>query len=107
MNQSKAARLPQISLTASGGASPNALNSLTNPGNLAWQASSSLLVPIVDGGARKAQVEVDQANQRAAINAYASAALKAFGDVEKSLDQGTIIRQRRNLITQSLTDAEK
>ena len=106
VNKSKAARLPQISLTASGGGSSNALNSLSNPGNLAWQAASSLLVPIVDGGARKAQIEVDKANQKAAVSSYASAALKAFGDVEKSLDQGTVIRQRRSLITQSLTDAK-
>jgi len=106
VNKSKAARLPSISLTGSGGGSSNALNTLTNPGNIAWQAASSLLVPLADGGVRKAQIQADKANQRAAVNAYASAALKAFGDVEKSLDQGTIIRQRRSLIAQSLADAK-
>lgn len=61
---------------------------------------------LIDGGARKAQIDADKANQRAAVNAYASAALKAFGNVQKSLDSGTVIPQRRSLLTQSLTGAE-
>lgn len=106
VNQSKVARLPNLSLTASGGGSSNALNTITNPSNLAWQAASSLLVPIMDGGASRAQIKADKAAQEAAVSSYASAALKAFGDVEKSLEQGSIIRHRRSYATSALKDAE-
>ena len=64
------------------------------------------MTPIVAGGLHKDQIEVDKANQKAAVSSYASAALKAFGNVGKSLDQGSVICKRRSLITQSLTDAK-
>lgn len=105
VNEAKAARLPSIKLSGSYGGSSSALNKLTNPGNLAWQAASSLLVPLTDGGARKEQIKVSKASQKAAVASYASAALKAFGEVEQALDQGLLLRQRAKLIKISLDES--
>ncbi len=103
VDQAKAARLPSISLTGGVGGASNDLSSLLNPANIAWQAASSLLVPVFDGGAGKTQVEITNADQRAAVASYAQAALTAFGEVESALDAGQVL-QRRN---SALTDAER
>lgn len=94
--QAKAARLPAISLTGTVGGASNALSSLLNPANLAWQAGANLLVPISDGGARDAAVEVATADQKAALALYAGAALNAFNEVEQNLDQGGVLAARES-----------
>ena len=107
VNQAKAAKLPSISLSGSFGGSSNALSSLLNPVNLAWQAASSLLVPIADGGAGNAQIDVASAEQKAAVASYAQAALTAFGEVESALDSGVVLRQREEALGESVSEAEK
>ena len=94
VDQAKAARLPSLSLTADIGGSSGGLSDLLDPVNIAWQAAASLLVPIVDGGARKAEIEIAKADEEAAIAAYAQSALVAFGEVERALDQGYVLTQR-------------
>lgn len=101
VDQAKAARLPSISLTGSvNGASPE-LSNILNPANLAWQAASSLLVPVIDGGARQTQVEVSTVEQRSAVEAYASAALNAFSEVEQALADGETIARREVFLEQA------
>ncbi len=106
-NQAKAARLPQISLTGSVGGSSPQLSSLLNPGNLAWQAATSLLVPLIDGGARQAQVEVSTAEQKAAVAAYAQAALVAFSEVETALDQRLNLQRREASLAQATNQSRE
>lgn len=107
VDQSKAAKLPSISLSGSFGGASSGLSSLLSPGNLAWQAASSLLVPLSDGGARDAQIEVSSADQRAAVAAYAQAALTAFGEVENALDSGVVLREREAALADAVNEAEK
>ncbi len=95
VDQAKAARLPSIGLTGSLGGSSTALSSLVNPANLAWSLGTSLLAPLFDGGKRRAQVEIATAEQKQALASYGQAALKAFGEVETNLDQGTVLARRR------------
>lgn len=94
VDQAKAARLPALSLTADVGGASGGLSDLLDPVNVAWQAAASLLVPIFDGGARKAEIQIAGADEAAAIAAYAQAALTAFGEVERALDQGHVLTQR-------------
>ncbi len=101
VDQAKAARLPSISLTSSvSGASPE-LSNILNPANLAWQAASSLLVPLIDGGARQTQVDISSVEQQSAIEAYAGAALDAFSDVEQALADGQTIARREVFLEQA------
>ncbi|MEQ3746085.1 MAG: efflux transporter outer membrane subunit [Henriciella sp.] len=106
VNQAKAARLPSISLTGSVGGASDDLSSLLNPMNLAWQAASSLLVPVIDGGARDAAVDIATADQEAAVAAYADAALTAFGEVETALDQSQVLARRKAALEVAEREAE-
>lgn len=105
LDQAKAARLPSISLTGSLGGASGDLSNLLDPSNVAWSAASSLLMPIIDGGARQAQVDLAGTEQNAAVNAYAQAALSAFGEVEGALDLGTTLRERRQFLQSGQTEA--
>jgi len=107
VDQAKAARLPSISLTGGiNGASPE-LSNVLNPANLAWQAASSLLVPVIDGGARQTQVEISTVDQQAAVEAYASAALNAFSEVEQALADGVTIDRRRAFLEQASVSSDE
>jgi NodT family efflux transporter outer membrane factor (OMF) lipoprotein len=103
LNQAEAARLPRISLTSAIGGSSNALSTLLDGGNVAWQAGTSLLSPLIDGGLNRAQVEAASADQEQAIAAYAQAALDAFNEVETLLDQGVVLQQRLAEIKKAAT----
>ena len=107
VDQAKAARLPSLSLTAEAGGSSGGLSGLLDPVNVAWQAAASLLVPIVDGGARKAQIQVAGAESTAAVAAYAQAALVAFGEVERALDQGHVLTQRMKNLDEARDEAKE
>ncbi|MEO0983012.1 MAG: efflux transporter outer membrane subunit [Pseudomonadota bacterium] len=106
-DQAKAARLPQISLTADLGGSSPQLSSLLNPTNVAWQAASNLVAPLIDGGLRQAQVDQASADQKAAIAAYGQTALDAFEEVETSLDQNTVLRDRAGSLRESAEQANE
>ena len=103
--QAKAARLPSLGLTGSFGGSSDALSSLLDPANLAWQAGTSLLVPIFDGGARKQEVKVATAEQEQALAAYGATAQTAFSEVESALDQGTVLANRNVELAEVATES--
>ena len=104
IDQARAAKLPSIGLSSSLGGSSNQLSNLLNPVNIAWQAVSSLLLPIFDGGAAEAKINIATAEQKAAVASYAKAALTAFGEVEKTLDQGVVLRERKVSLALSLKE---
>lgn len=103
--RARAARLPSLSLTGSLGTSSAELSNLLRPGNIAWQAASSLLAPILDGGARSADLAAATASQKQAVANYAQTALKAFGDVETFLDQGSSLARRAEQIDLAAEEA--
>lgn len=94
IKEAKAAKLPQISLTGSlGGAGAN-LADIVNPANILWNAVSSLMFPIFDGGELDAKVDAASASQKEALANYQKTALAAFGDIETALSNETIYRRR-------------
>jgi len=106
-DQARAARLPGVQLTGSLGGASSGLSSLLDPANLAWRAGASLLAPLFDGGARREQVEITTADQQQALAAYGDAALKAFGEVEASLDLGVVLSQRRDELKIAAQEAQE
>ena len=94
LDEAKAAQLPRIALTATGGVSSESLEGLVEPSNIQWALGANLLAPIFQGGALKAQVDVATADQQAAIAAYGQAALSAFREVESGLDQIAVLARR-------------
>ncbi len=102
----KAAKLPSLSLSSNIGGTSTALSDVLNPTNLAWQAIGSLAAPLYTGGRLDAQVDAATAEQQAAVAGYAQAALNAFGDVERALDQGTVLKKRIDALTTVLNESE-
>ena len=107
LDQAKTARLPSVSLSGSLGGSSNSLGSLLDPANIAWSAASSLLAPLFDGGLTESQIAASTADQQAAVNSYTQAALSAFGEVETSLDQNVVLRQRVKALADNLSASEE
>jgi len=105
LDQAKAARMPSISLTGSLGGSSGDLTNLINPTNVAWQAATSLVAPLIDGGLRESQVEQASAEQTQAIAAYADTVLTAFQEVESSLDQSVVLKDRAVQLEQAAVEA--
>ena len=107
LDQAKAAQMPTISLTGNLGGSSTDLANLLNPTNVAWQAATSLVVPLIDGGLRESQVDQATAEQKQAIAAYGQAALDAFQEVESSLDQNVVLRDRAVALREAADEANR
>jgi outer membrane protein, multidrug efflux system len=92
----RAALFPSISLTGLLGLASNALASLFTGGAFNYAAGASVSVPIFDGGRRRAQVQVTEAQRAAAIATYERAIQTAFREVADALARrGTIGDQLR------------
>jgi multidrug efflux system outer membrane protein len=95
--QQEAARLallPDFSLSLVGGRLGDTILSVLrlNP----WLASAAIgmSVPIYEGGALRAKVEIRTAEQAQAVAAYGAAALAAFREVEDALANERLIAKR-------------
>lgn len=100
----KAARLPALSLTASLGTTSNELRDVLNPENAAWNLGANLLAPIFDGGRRKADVRLAEAQQREALASYVRASLQALGEVESSLAAEVFLRARGEQLDRAVAE---
>ncbi|WP_108790158.1 efflux transporter outer membrane subunit [Erythrobacter sp. Alg231-14] len=98
LDQTKAAQLPLVSLTASGGGTSTDLFNILNGPSLLWSIAGNVLQPIFDGGLRGAQEAEADANKRAAIATYASTALSALRDAEDNLDQVQVLAARELIL---------
>jgi len=104
VHEAKAARLPVISLTASGSNLTSDFFVLTDRDNPVWSGGASLLAPIYRGGALQAQVQIRTAEQKQALAEYARAGLRAFSDVENALASEATLRAREQILTQAAAD---
>ncbi len=100
----KAARIPSISLTLSGGRTNNDLFSLIGTNPDFWNAGANFLAPIYLGGALQAQVRIQTAQQEAATLAFGQAALRAFSEVETSLSNEGLLADRERYLLASVRD---
>ncbi|MEO0550507.1 MAG: TolC family protein [Pseudomonadota bacterium] len=105
LDQAKAAQMPSISLTGSVGGSSGELTNLLNPTNVAWQAATSIVAPLIDGGLRESQVEQASAEQKQAIADYAGTVLTAFQEVEGALDQTVVLADRAGSLDEAAREA--
>jgi multidrug efflux system outer membrane protein len=74
-----------------------------------WLATAAIgmSVPIYEGGALKARVEIATAQQAQAVAAYGAAALSAFGEVENALANEQLIARRLPYEEAALADSTK
>jgi multidrug efflux system outer membrane protein len=81
----RAARFPRLTLTANAGTRSNELDGLFRPGSGFWSLLPSLDLPIFDAGARRAQVDANEATRREALARYDAALQSAFREVADAL----------------------
>lgn len=94
----KAAKLPSIGLTASGGRTSSELISLVGAQKNFFSVGANLLAPIDIGGGLEAQVQIETAGQEAALAAYGQTALRAFAEVETGLSNELLLVQRQTFL---------
>ena len=94
IEEAKAAMLPRLSLTASGGSSSNELIDLLGVSKGFFSLGANFLASFDVGGELQAQVEIETAKQAAALANYGGTALRAFNEVETALTNETLLQER-------------
>jgi multidrug efflux system outer membrane protein len=89
--EAELAKLPSFSLTATAGASSDLNDFVASLG-------AGIFAPLYTGGALEAQVEVANADQKAAIALYGQAVLTAFGEVENALTNESLNGDRERFL---------
>ncbi len=85
VSQAEAARLPNFSLGGSIGLSALTTGMLSNGASVVSSLIAGVTLPIFDGGARRAQISLQQAAEDQAHLAYETAVLTALSEVENAL----------------------
>jgi len=105
--ESKAARLPRITLVANYSTVSSELFFLKNRDNPLFSAGASLLQPIFLGGLLQAQVDARTAEQQAAIADYGKVGVRVFGEVESALSAGFTAAQREEILVRAVRENER
>ena len=105
VDAARAAFLPAIGLTGSGGYSSAALSSLVNPSSLAWSVGASLLQTIFDGGKLSSQSDLAKARESELVADYRKTVLSALSDVETQLGSVTSLAEQERLTTEEVKNA--
>ena len=98
----KAAKLPSITLTGSGGRSSNELIDLIGVSKGFFSLGSNFLAPFDIGGELQTQVEIETTQQKAALATYGSIALRAFNEVESALGNEASLKEREALLASAV-----
>ncbi len=91
VNEAKAAQLPSLVLDAS-------LGGFLNPTSSMWSIGAGFLLPVTQGGALRANVEIRTSEQEAAVANYRDIALRAFGEVESSINNEMAFEKREEYL---------
>ena len=102
--ETKAARLPKISLSASLNSISSDLFVLQERNNPLFSVGAALLQPVFLGGLLQAQVDVRTAEQQAAIAEYGKIAQRVFEEVENALAAGLTAAQREEILQRAVRD---
>jgi multidrug efflux system outer membrane protein len=102
VESAKAARLPRLSITATGGVASGDFQGINAQGAF-WNLVGNFMGPIYDGGRLKEQVVIETAKQQEALAGYAQTALQAFQQVENGLGTGARLAQRQAQVAVSVS----
>ena len=92
--QARLDRWPSISLTSSAGFTSEDLKGLLDGDFGIWSLAGRVTAPVLDGGRREAKVEESLSQLREVRAAFASAALRAFFEVENALAAEDLLSER-------------
>jgi len=107
IQQADAARLPTISLTANVNTVSSDLFILKNHDNPVWGLGATLLFPLFNAGALRAQVDVATAEQKAAMADYGRIGARAFNEVESALSASANHERRAELLGRAVASNQR
>ncbi len=90
----KANRLPSLSLRGTYGASNQRLRDVLNGDDVFWSAVAGIAAPLFQGGQLAAEQRRQQALLAASVADYKSTVLNAISEVEQSIDNELLIKER-------------
>ena len=99
----RASFYPSISLTGNLGLSSSSLSNLFSSGAFSYSFGPSISLPIFDGGARRANLEVSQVDQQLALTAYEKSIQSAFREVADVLAERATLQERIDAQTRLVT----
>jgi NodT family efflux transporter outer membrane factor (OMF) lipoprotein len=105
VDAARAAFLPAIGLTGSGGYASSAISSLINPSSLVWSIGASLLQTVFDGGAKTSQLDINKGREVELVADYRKAVFSALSDVESSLGQVSSLADQEKFTTEQVKNA--
>jgi outer membrane protein, multidrug efflux system len=107
VEESKAARLPRITLTANATSVSSDLIVLMSHSNPVIGIGLGLLAPLFTGGALESQVEIRTAEQKIAVAEYGRIGARAFGEAENALSSEFTLDARRELLRGAVAENER
>jgi NodT family efflux transporter outer membrane factor (OMF) lipoprotein len=105
VDAARAAFLPGIGLTGSGGYQNAAIGSLFNPSSLVWSIGASLLQSVFDGGSLSSQLDVNKGREMELVADYRGTVFNALSDTESALGQVTSLAQQEAFTTDQVKNA--
>ncbi|BEP64966.1 efflux transporter outer membrane subunit (plasmid) [Variovorax sp. V213] len=100
----RAAFYPRISLTASAGSSSASLSNMFTGGSRSWSFAPQISLPIFDGGANRANLDIARTDRDIYVAQYEKAIQTAFREVSDALAQRSTLGRQLDA-QQSLVDA--
>ena len=97
---------PSFTLTAGYGQQSNILQNLADSNFNAWSLLANFSAPLIDGGARRAEVGASNARAKRALADYQSTVLNAFREVENALGSESYLSQQYSATGRALTAAQ-
>ena len=104
--EARAALYPQLRLTGSAGTSSDQVADLLDGDFSVWSFAGSLLQPLFQGGRLRAGVDLAAAGADEALAAYASAVLRALGEVETALAAEKGLAEQETALAAAALQAE-
>ncbi|MFT5447481.1 MAG: multidrug efflux system outer membrane protein [Gammaproteobacteria bacterium] len=98
-------RLPDFTLTASGGLSSDTLSRLLNFDALLLSIAGGLAAPLLRGGALDAERELARAQTMVSLATYAEAVLVAFREVESALNAELTLARQEDALRSAVIEA--
>ncbi len=105
LDAARAAFLPGISLTGSGGWQNADIDKLINPSNLAWSIGASLVQAIFDGGRLTSQRDEARGAEMEMLATYRSTVINALADVETGIGSVASYEEQDRLTTEEVVNA--
>jgi multidrug efflux system outer membrane protein len=107
LDAARAAFLPSIGLTGSGGYTSGALSNLISPQNLAWSVGATVLQAIFDGGTLTSSRDYYKAVEVEQIATYRRTVLNSLSDVESALGSTSSLAEQERLIADQVSNAQE